>query len=39
MVLEPFYVLKKRVRLEQIVVIEKTDPLAFRHFQTTIRRG
>ncbi len=36
MVLEPFDVLEKRIRLEHIIVIEKADPFSFREGETAI---
>src|SRR6266481_6418533 len=39
MVLKPFHVLKKRVWLEEIVVIEESHPITRRERETTIRGG
>ena len=39
MFLEPFNVLKKSVRFENIVVIQETDPFAAGPFKTPVGRG
>jgi hypothetical protein len=37
MILKPFYVLKKRIRFEKIIVIEEARPITLRERETTIR--
>ena len=39
MVLKPFDILKKRIRFEKIIVIEKGYPITLRERETTIRGG